>query len=280
MTDEYFKGTFSTPGFSCVKSMLLPRGSDRWTHVQTLAISPFSGKPHTPQCTVRKCNQGFSQFGHSYDIVKISWLICGQFLHKPHPCGIPLRTSETNQRNSVLKWKGCTNFTKEYTAKREGVCLLQEGASVCPFMQGKNLKTLCWCHQLQFLHGWSTMDREMAASRNSFTLFHVVSAHSTWMVLICLVSKLITLQASAHWSTARLNMRLSSTTKILLLQASYHSFTSWQLWKTLFYNNDQVCMSTELVCCPAKRRNPLKFVQIDHCQGVVRDPAHNVRVAV
>lgn len=193
-------------------------------------------------------------------LLKISWLICGQFLHKPHPCGIPLRTSETNQRNSVLKWKGCTNFTKEYTAKREGVCLLQEGASVCPFMQGKNLKTLCWCHQLQFLHGWSTMDREMAASRNSFTLFHVVSAHSTWVVLICLVSKLITLQASAHWSTASLNMHLSSTTKILLLQASYHSFTSWQLWKTLFYNNDQVCMSTELVCCPAKRRNTLKFV--------------------
>lgn len=213
-------------------------------------------------------------------LLKISWLICGQFLHKPHPCGIPLRTSETNQRNSVLKWKGCTNFTKEYTAKREGVCLLQEGASVCPFMQGKNLKTLCWCHQLQFLHGWSTMDREMAASRNSFTLFHVVSAHSTWVVLICLVSKLITLQASAHWSTARRNMHLSPTTKILLLQASYHSFTTWQLWKTLFYNNDQVCMSTELVCCPAKRRNTLKFVQIDHCQGVVRDPAHNARVAV
>ena len=70
-------------------------------------------------------------------LLKISWLICGQFLHKPHPCGIPLRTSETNQRNSVLKWKGCPNFTKEYTAKREGVCLLQEGASVCPFMQGK-----------------------------------------------------------------------------------------------------------------------------------------------
>lgn len=213
-------------------------------------------------------------------LLKISWLICGQFLHKPHPCGIPLRTSETNQRNSVLKWKGCTNFTKEYTAKREGVCLLQEVASACPFMQGKNLKTLSWCHQLQFLHGWSTMDREMAASRNSFTLFHVVSAHSTWVVLICLVSKLITLQASAHWSTARRNMHLSPTTKILLLQASYHSFTTWQLWKTLFYNNDQVCMSTELVCCPAKRRNTLKFVQIDHCQGVVRDPAHNARVAV